>query len=88
MTASKERLELLKELEGIVGNSCYNANIQNWGLMGRFTVRVGVFAIPSLSTPTTAKSEKDRTGTAPYHRKSKCQEDMRSGPTIYTYFEH
>ncbi|KYK46107.1 hypothetical protein A1D31_33485 [Bradyrhizobium liaoningense] len=33
---NKKRLELLMQLESIVGNECYNANIQNWGPGGRF----------------------------------------------------
>jgi hypothetical protein len=28
---SKKRMHLLLELEKIIGNECYNANIQNWG---------------------------------------------------------
>jgi hypothetical protein len=36
MKISKERTRLLLELEGIVGNECYNANIQNWGPNGVF----------------------------------------------------
>jgi hypothetical protein len=31
MAISKKRMELLVELERIVGNQCYNGNIQNWG---------------------------------------------------------
>ena len=31
MKISKKRLDLLMKLESIVGNECYNANIQNWG---------------------------------------------------------
>lgn len=36
MTASKKRAQLLIELEGLVGNECYNGNIQNWGPGGVF----------------------------------------------------
>jgi hypothetical protein len=33
---SKRRMHLLLELENIIGNECYNANIQNWGPNGVF----------------------------------------------------
>lgn len=33
---SKERKELLLRLERIIGNECYNGNIQNWGVNGLF----------------------------------------------------
>lgn len=33
---NKKRLELLMKLESIVGNECYNGNIQNWGPGGKF----------------------------------------------------
>lgn len=33
---SKDRMQLLLELENIIGNECYNANIQNWGPYGVF----------------------------------------------------
>jgi hypothetical protein len=33
---NEKRLELLLELERIVGGQCYNANIQNWGPNGTF----------------------------------------------------
>jgi len=33
---SKQRMRLLLELENIIGNECYNANIQNWGPNGVF----------------------------------------------------
>jgi len=28
---SKDKKQLLSKLESIIGNSCYNGNIQNWG---------------------------------------------------------
>ncbi|MFK5980957.1 MAG: hypothetical protein QM488_18960 [Rhizobiaceae bacterium] len=28
---TKKRAKLLAELEAIIGNNCYNGNIQNWG---------------------------------------------------------
>jgi len=33
---SKRRAQLLSEIEGIVGNYCYNGSIQNWGPNGAF----------------------------------------------------
>lgn len=33
---SKKRAALLEELEYIIGNECYNGNIQNWGPGGVF----------------------------------------------------
>lgn len=33
---SEKRKRLLLELEDIIGNECYNANIQNWGPHGVF----------------------------------------------------
>lgn len=36
MKITKKRLELLRELEAIIGNECYNGNIQNWGANGVF----------------------------------------------------
>jgi hypothetical protein len=33
---TKARKALLIELESIIGNQCYNANIQNWGPGGMF----------------------------------------------------
>jgi len=32
----KKRQQLLLELEDIIGNECYNGNIQNWGPNGTF----------------------------------------------------
>lgn len=34
MKISKKRLALIRELETIIGNECYNANVQNWGPNG------------------------------------------------------
>jgi hypothetical protein len=31
-----QRQQLLLELESIIGNECYNGNIQNWGANGTF----------------------------------------------------
>ena len=36
MKISKKRMRLLLELENLVGQECYNANIQNWGPGGTF----------------------------------------------------
>ena len=33
---SKLRMELLAKLEHIVGQNCYNGNIQNWGANGHY----------------------------------------------------
>jgi hypothetical protein len=33
---SKTRMKVLLQLENIIGNECYNANIQNWGPNGVF----------------------------------------------------
>lgn len=33
---TKKRTKLLLELESIIGNECYNGNIQNWGPNGVF----------------------------------------------------
>jgi hypothetical protein len=35
-TISAKRVQLLLELENIIGNECYNQNIQNWGPNGVF----------------------------------------------------
>lgn len=34
--SAKRKKELLVKMEYIIGNSCYNGNIQNWGPGGRF----------------------------------------------------
>jgi hypothetical protein len=36
LKVSKKRAALLRQLESIIGRSCYNANIQNWGPGGVF----------------------------------------------------
>jgi hypothetical protein len=36
MTITKKRTQLLLELENLIGNECYNGNIQNWGAGGVF----------------------------------------------------
>jgi len=36
MAISKKRLALIHELEQIIGGSCYNGNIQNWGRGGTY----------------------------------------------------
>jgi hypothetical protein len=36
MKISENRKRLLLDLEDIIGNECYNANIQNWGPRGVF----------------------------------------------------
>ena len=33
---AKKRAKLLLQLENLIGNECYNANIQNWGPGGIF----------------------------------------------------
>ncbi|WP_143201378.1 hypothetical protein [Bradyrhizobium sp. NAS96.2] len=33
---NKKRLGLLRKLESIIGNECYNGSTQNWGPGGRF----------------------------------------------------
>ena len=50
MKISKKRLELLRHLEGIIGNSCYNANVQNWGPNGTFLGRGRRFRYPVTFT--------------------------------------
>lgn len=36
MPIAKKRLALIRDLDAIIGNECYNANIQNWGPNGTF----------------------------------------------------
>jgi hypothetical protein len=36
MKLTTKRLALLGEMEAIIGNECYNGNIQNWGPNGAF----------------------------------------------------
>jgi len=36
MKMSNKRMQLLLELESLVGSECYNGNIQNWGPNGTF----------------------------------------------------
>jgi hypothetical protein len=36
MKISKKRLQLILQLERIIGAECYNANVQNWGPGGTF----------------------------------------------------
>jgi hypothetical protein len=43
---SKARMKLLLELENIIGNECYNANIQNWGPNGMFEGQGREFRYP------------------------------------------
>ncbi len=35
MKLTTKRLALLREMEAIIGNECYNGNIQNWGIERR-----------------------------------------------------
>jgi hypothetical protein len=43
---SKKRLQLLITLENIVGNECYNGNIQNWGPGGVYEGEGREFRFP------------------------------------------
>ncbi len=36
MKLTTKRLALLREMEAIIGDECYNGNIQNWGPNGAF----------------------------------------------------
>lgn len=33
---SKKRAQLISQIEAIIGNNCYNDNIQNWGPYGTY----------------------------------------------------
>ena len=50
MAISKERLALLRKLESIVGESCYNASIQNWGPNAEFLGEGRSFRYPITFT--------------------------------------
>ena len=43
---TKKRLELLAELEHIIGSNCYNGNIQNWGPGGTYYGEGRTFRYP------------------------------------------
>lgn len=43
---TKKRAKLLADLEDIVGNNCYNGNIQNWGPGGIFEGEGRYFRYP------------------------------------------
>ncbi|MDX8353950.1 hypothetical protein [Cognatiyoonia sp. IB215182] len=45
-----ERMKLLARLEHIVGNNCYNGNIQNWGPGGRYEGEGRSFRYPLTMT--------------------------------------
>jgi hypothetical protein len=46
MRISKRRLRLLVTLENIIGNECYNGNIQNWGPGGVYEGEGREFRFP------------------------------------------
>jgi hypothetical protein len=46
MKITKKRTRLLLELEKLVGDECYNANIQNWGPNGAFEGEGRSFTYP------------------------------------------
>lgn len=60
MGMSKKRLELLLGLEDIVGNECYNANIQNWGPHGTFEGEGREFRYPITFVDSEGKKTKRR----------------------------
>jgi hypothetical protein len=51
-TMTKKRISLIKHLEEIVGRSCYNPNIQNWGPNGNRLKEGRTFRYPiTFHTP-------------------------------------
>jgi hypothetical protein len=46
MPITQKRMKLLLELENIIGNECYNANIQNWGPGGVYEGKGREFRYP------------------------------------------
>ncbi len=58
MRISKKRLAVLRKLESIVANSCYNANIQNWGPNGAFYGEGRSFRYPITFTHTDGQKRK------------------------------
>lgn len=57
---TKRRTDLLLSLEWIVGNECYNANIQNWGPHGVFEGEGREFRYPITFLNTDGKKIKRR----------------------------
>jgi hypothetical protein len=57
---SKTRMRLLLELENLVGNECYNANIQNWGPHGVFEGEGREFRYPITFIDSEGKKDKRR----------------------------
>jgi hypothetical protein len=57
---SKTRMHLLLELENLVGNECYNANIQNWGPHGVFEGEGREFRYPITFIDSEGKKVKRR----------------------------
>jgi hypothetical protein len=55
---SKARSLLLLELESIIGNECYNANIQNWGPNGVFEGEGREFRYPITFIDSDGKKDK------------------------------
>ena len=57
---TKRRTELLLVLEDLVGNACYNANMQNWGPHGAFEGEGREFRYPVTFVDTDGKKFKRR----------------------------
>lgn len=56
---TKKRAKLLSELEYLIGNNCYNGNIQNYGAGGAYYGEGRTFRYPL--TTLDAKREKQKT---------------------------
>ena len=57
---SEKRKRLLLELEDLIGNECYNANIQNWGSHGVFEGEGREFRYPITFIDSEGKKDKRR----------------------------
>ena len=69
---SEKRKRLLLELENLIGNECYNANIQNWGPHGVFEGEGREFRYPITFIDSEGKKDKRRStdATIPAEKKS------------------
>lgn len=55
----KIKKKILSEMEAIIGNSCYNGNIQNWGAGGEWLGEGREFRYPIIFLGKDLKKEKN-----------------------------
>lgn len=59
-TMTKKRAALLAELELVIGNNCYNGNIQNWGQGGAYYGEGRTFRYPLTTIDNEGNRKKSR----------------------------